>query len=97
MYMVVSRWEALPGQEENFIREGSQVAAELRRTPGVLMVEIIESNGQYVSVHGYEDEATYQRVVQDPNGPYEREHSARKVESYGRWLGSERGETIAHA
>ena len=96
MYLVVSRWEAAPGREAEFERLGLEVAALLRRQPGVRLLEEFKSDNTYVSVHGYEDEATYRALINDPDGVFARAVAERRLEELGRWLGSERGETFPY-
>jgi hypothetical protein len=94
VYLVVSVWEALPGKAEQFRVQGMKVGSLLKAQPGVLLLEVFETGDRVVSVHGYQDEATYQRLVQDPNGPFARAVAESHAEEYGRWLSSERGETV---
>jgi hypothetical protein len=94
MYLVVSVWEALPGKAEAFRESGMKVGSLLKKQPGVKLLEVFESGDKFVSVHGYADEATYQRLVQDPNGPFAKAVAESRVEDYARWLSSERGETV---
>ena len=96
MYLVVSRWEALPGRAEDFERVGPDVRAVLRAQPGTVLVESFPNDGQYVVVHGYQDEAAYHAVVDDPNGPFCQALARHKLEEMGRWVSSERGETFPH-
>jgi hypothetical protein len=93
MYLVVSVWEALPGKADAFREHGMKVGSLLKKQPGVKLLEVFESGGKFISVHGYADEATYQRLVQDPNGPFAKAMAEGRVEDYARWVSSERGET----
>ena len=94
MYLVVSRWKANPGKETQFEENGAKVGALLRKLPGVVMVEEFADEGQYVSVHGYKDESTYRKLIDDPNGQFNQALKQYKVEEYGKWISSERGTTI---
>jgi len=96
MYLVVSTWEALPGREAEFDRIGTTVASILRQQPGVLVVEAIKNGNQHVAVHGYHDQATYEAVVNDPNGAFAKAAAEYRIEENARWIGSVRGETMAH-
>jgi quinol monooxygenase YgiN len=96
MYLVISEWEPLPGKEAEFERAGSAVAAVLRRQPGVLLLEMFRSGSKHVAVHGYQDEATYHALVDDPNGAFARAQVSHRVEGVARWLGSQGGETLTH-
>jgi quinol monooxygenase YgiN len=94
LYLVVSVWEPLPGQEEAFEKQGMAVAAKMREQPGIALLEAFRSGSRRIVIHGYRDEATYQSLVSDPDGPFARAQAEYPVEKYGRWLYSERGETI---
>ncbi len=94
MYLVVSYWEAVPGREADFDRLGPQVGAVLRQQPGVMLVEVFKSGGKHVAVHGYQDEATYHAIVDNPDGAFVRAVTETHIEEAGRWLGSESGETL---
>ena len=94
MYLVVSVWEVLPGKADAFRENGMKVGSLLKQQPGVKLLEVFQSGDKFISVHGYADEATYQRLVQDPNGPFAKAMAESRVEEYARWLSSERGETI---
>lgn len=94
MYLVVSVWEALPGQEAEFERVSLAVREALRSQPGVTMVEAFKSGNHYVAVHGYGDEAAYHRIVTYADGPFAKIIEEHALERYGRWLSSEKGETV---
>lgn len=92
MYLVVSVWEPLPGKEAEFRERGLQIGAILKRQSGVELLEVFHSEGKAVSVHGYADEATYHRLVDDPNGPFMTALAEYNAEEYGRWISSQRGQ-----
>ena len=94
MYLVVSVWEALPGQEEAFEASAEGVRRLLRQQPGVEMVEAFKSGDHYVAVHGYADEAAYHRIVTYADGPFVKLIEEQGLENYGRWISSEKGEAI---
>ncbi len=94
MYMVVSRWEVMPGKEEEFERIGKSMRGMLRSQPGVHNVSGIRDGNGVVAVVTYTDEAAYQRIVKDPNGPFETAAREHDMESIGRWVSSERGEVL---
>jgi hypothetical protein len=94
MYLVISCWEALPGKEQEFDEVGKKVSALLRQQPGVVLLERIKSGKRHWSVHGYQDEATYNKIVQDPNGFFTKALIEHQVEKIGRWISSERGQTM---
>jgi hypothetical protein len=94
MYVVVSEWEPLPGKEDAFDPIALNVARVLRTQPGVVMLEVFDSGGKKMSVHGYKDEATYRALVQDPNGVFARAVTESGLDQIARWVRSERGETL---
>ena len=96
MFLVVSYWEPLPGKEAEFDKIGQQVSSKLREQPGVVMVETIKSEGKHVSVHGYSDESTYQKLIHDPNSEFNKWVEQYNVDQIGKWVRSERGETRPH-
>lgn len=96
MYLVVSKWQALQGKEEEFDELGKKMRNLLRSQPGVVMVEAFKCDGYIVVIAGYENEEVYNNVVNDPNGPFEAAAREHNLEEIARWLGSERGETIGY-
>jgi len=96
MYLVVSQWEAFPGREEEFERVSPAVRAVLSQQPGVAFLEAFKGNGHFIVVHGYDDEAAYQAVINNTDGAFQQALAAHHLEDMGRWLSSERGETFPH-
>lgn len=94
MYLVVSQWEPKPGKDAEFENAGMSLREGLRSQPGVRMVEAFRSNGRIIAVHGYEDQAAYERLVSAPGGFFERMAADHDVENLATWLGSDRGETL---
>lgn len=95
MYMVISAWQPHPGKEAAFRERGMQLASVLKRQPGVRQLDVFESGGKHMSVHAYDDEATYQRLIHDPVGAFAKAVAETGIEEYGNWLYSERGEPQA--
>ena len=94
MYLVVSKWEAVPGKESEFITRSMPVRETLRSQPGVLMVEAIFDGKTATSIHAYKDEATYKAVVQNESGPFARAMKEHRLEEVATWVSSVRGETV---
>src|SRR4051812_39653759 len=95
MYMVVSRWEVLPGREQDFEERGRAVRQVLRSTPGVQFSEGFRTeDGGVVAVIGYESRDAYDRIVNDEKGPFQRALAAHHLEECSRWVSSERGESM---
>ncbi len=93
MYLVVSHWKIVPGHEEAAETAGRAMRDLLRKQPGVLSLNSIESNGKVVVVHTYADEDAYNRVVSDPTGVFENAAKEHKLEEHMEWIGSDRGPT----
>lgn len=94
MYMVVSRWEAIPGMEDEFRRRSQPVRESMRSQPGVVFLESIFDGKTAIAVHAYETEDAYRRIVQDPDGPFAKAVAVHRLEEVARFVGSERGETV---
>jgi hypothetical protein len=93
MYLVISRWEPLVGKETEFLTRSKTVIEALRKSPGVLFVHTIYTGGISYAVHAYENEEAY-RKVQETGGEFERIAKESKIEEVGRWLGSDKGNTL---
>ena len=95
MYIVVSHWEALPGMESEFEARGRAVREVIRSQPGVKMVEGFRNDdGGIVAIIGYESREAYDKVVNAAEGPFNRAVTEHKIEECGRWLSSERGQSV---
>jgi len=95
MYLVVSKWQIAPGREAEAEERGRNVRRELRSIPGVEFVRNFRNeSGEIVAIMGYTDSATYQRVVKDPQGPFEQTISRHGLEEVANWVSSERGEEL---
>lgn len=95
MYIVVSRWEVVPGKEQEFEIRGKTVREMIRSQPGVKMVEGFRTDeGGVVAIIGYESRAAYDNVVTAADSPFNRAVAEHKLEECGRWVGSDRGESI---
>ena len=93
MYLVISQWKAKPGRDQEFEAIGHRMRDLMRQTPGVTFVEAIQGPDSIYAVHGYEDEAAYNRIVQDPNGPFAQAASEHGIEDVADWLNSVKGNT----
>jgi len=92
MYLVVSRWKAVPGKEEEFKERGKSVRKVLRKQPGVKMLEHFETeNGEVIAIHGYTNEKTYKKVVHDPKSAFNKALEQFDMDKIAKWMGSDRG------
>lgn len=96
MYLVVSRWEALPGREGEIQERARPIRQVLRAQPGCLIVESINDGQRALAVHAYENEDAYKRIVLDENGPFARAVAQYRLEEVARWVSSEAGYTEEH-
>lgn len=95
MFIVLSRWEALPGHETEWHEMSQDIGATLRAVPGVEFLHRFENDeGQLVVMMGYSDEATYHALVDDSNGAVVRAMADSNIESVARWISSERGVSV---
>jgi heme-degrading monooxygenase HmoA len=94
MYLVVSRWEIIPGKESEFEERGRAVREALRSTPGVKLVEGYRTDNGVVAIAGYESQEAYDRIVNDESGPFAKAAAQHRLEECGRWISSERGESL---
>jgi hypothetical protein len=95
MYMVVSRWEYLPGMKEEFERRGPAVRETIRSQPGVKFAEGFRTEDDGIfAVIAYNSKGDYDRIVNDPDGPFAKALAESKLEDCARWVSSERGETM---
>jgi len=94
MYIVVSHWRPKPGQDAEFVARSTKMGGQLKSEPGVVFLEEFKSGDKYVAVHAYQDEATYKKLVDDPNGPFMKLMAESDFEKVGEWLSSERGEAL---
>lgn len=96
MYVVVSKWETLPGKEDQFREAGRKARNAMRGTPGVESVQsLVTEDGAALAIIGYKDRSTYDKIVNDPNGPFAKTAQELQIEQFGRWAWSERGEPVA--
>jgi quinol monooxygenase YgiN len=92
MYIVISKWEPLPGQREEFLDRSRKVRESLRRESGIVLFEhFFNEDGQAVAVVGYKDEETYHRIAEDPQGAFAQALVEHGLEDCARWVSSERG------
>jgi hypothetical protein len=69
----------------------------MKSMPGVELVDSFQTeNGDVVAVVGYKSEDDYNRLVRDPNGPFEKAVAAARLEEVSNWVSSDRGKSIDH-
>ncbi|HVT13637.1 MAG TPA: hypothetical protein VHE55_15335 [Fimbriimonadaceae bacterium] len=93
MYYVVSRWEPLPGKSEEFENKARKLRGIMKSQSGVSFLEGFRTeDGGEVAIVGYNSRADYDRIVNNPNGPFASAVAAEDLDSIARWVWSERGE-----
>lgn len=69
----------------------SRIAA----VPGVDLIQgFISESGEAIAIIGYTDEATYNRLVNEPGGAVAQAMADTNIESVGQWISSDRGVTM---
>lgn len=95
MYLVVSRWEVIPGKESEFEERGRIMRDILRATPGVRLTEgFLNEDGHAVAILGYESEEAYNRIVNSEDGVFARAAAENRLDECGRWISSDRGVAV---
>ncbi len=95
MYGVVAKWEFEPKDEQELSRVSNLMMDELRALDGVeTVLDIRVAPNAILSVITYRDEATYQALIHDPNGPFVQAAAKHGIEDLATWVWSERGEVI---
>ncbi len=92
MYVVISKWEIFPEQEEAFKAASKKMRAAIDSWPGVVQTQCLRTEDGCLAVITYDGPDSYHKLIQDPSGPFEKAVSESQMESYGRWVWSERGE-----
>lgn len=94
MYIVVSKWEILPGQEDAFRAAGRTMRDFMRNLPGVEFVQAMKcEDGNAIAIVAYTDEKSYQNIMAD-GGEFETAARKHNLEGMAKWAWSERGEAI---
>lgn len=94
MYCVFSKWTISPSAGPEWEARARSVRSILRATPGVKALHSIQTKDGVLVMVGYEDEATYQRIIQDASGPFARALRDTGLEEVAEWAWSERGEEL---
>jgi len=94
MYLVVSKWQPKPGQDEAFRSRGQAARNALRKVPGVTFIEAFWGEQGPMVVMGYESEERYRAIVHEPGGVFEQIAAAQALDDVAEWVWSERGECM---
>ncbi|MBS1718240.1 MAG: hypothetical protein JSS72_10970 [Armatimonadetes bacterium] len=94
MYLVVSRWEPLPGKEKEFEAQGLAARDAIRNTPGVeTVMGFTTEDGARIAIIGYKSKSVYEEIMGD-NGAFAKIAAKHQIENVAKWVRSERGEMV---
>jgi hypothetical protein len=92
MYGVVSKWQFDPAREQDVLARADRMMHTINGWPGVVSaVNIRIALDALLAVIFYADEATYQSLIHDPNGPFSQAVAQHGIEEVANWVWSERG------
>ena len=95
MFVVISKWEFDAAHESEVAASGEKMMAAISSWPAVASAFNVRiGDSHMISVIEYTDQASYERLVQDPNSPFEKAAAEHGIEQHARWLWSERGEKV---
>jgi hypothetical protein len=95
MFLVISHWEIVPGHEEQAAAARIKMRDVMREQPGVEYINgFALTDGKLVAVHIYKDEAAYNAIVNNTDGPFAKAAASSNLEEHMRWISSERGTSI---
>lgn len=93
MFVVVSKWQYDPAHEAEVRDRARAMMAAFRSWPDVEFAYNVRTGPDSVlAVIGYKDRASWERIVEDPNGPFEKTVAEIGVDRHATWQWSERGE-----
>lgn len=97
MYIVVSAWEIVQGKGAEAQGLGREMRSRLRAVPGVELIEhFASSDNEFMVIVAYRDEPTYHKIIDDPDGVFQKGLAELDLESVMRWKQSWRGEAVPH-
>lgn len=95
MYAVVSRWDTNSGDVASWQDRAAKLMDTIRSWDGVenaFNVQIAPNS--VLAVITYRDQPTYDRLINDPNGPFAQAAEQFGLEKEATWIWSERGEVL---
>jgi hypothetical protein len=93
MYMVISKWEYDPSHERDVRASAAKMMSTIGEWPEVESAYNVRvAANSVLAVITYRDEASYNRLIQDPEGPFAKAAAEHGIEDHAKWLWSERGE-----
>ncbi|MBL8059827.1 MAG: hypothetical protein JNK63_03815 [Chthonomonas sp.] len=95
MFTVVSRWEYEPARESEVMAKADETLDKMRGWAGIEEAyNVLVAPGAVLAIVTYTDEPTYQKLIKDPNGPFESLLSENNLESMTTWIWSESGRRV---
>jgi heme-degrading monooxygenase HmoA len=95
MYVVASTWEIVKGKRAEAEALGIKMRSLMRAQSGIeSMLHFPTGEDEIMVVVSYSDEAAYNRIINDPNGPFEKALKEVDLESTMRWKQSWRGTAV---
>jgi len=94
MYIVASIWEVARGKKAEAEALGKTMRARLIAQSGVEAIQHYTTDGnedEIMVIVSYTDEAAYNRIINDPNGPFQTALKDVALESMMTWKQSWRG------
>lgn len=96
--MVISKWDYDKAQEDQVREAGHKMMSTIRSWEGVeFAYNVRTAESSFCSVIAYRDEDTYQRLINDPEGPFVKAAAEHEIEKNAHWNWSERGEVEGEA
>jgi hypothetical protein len=93
MFVVVSKWEYLPSMEDEVRASARKMMETINAWPEVeFSYNVRTGENTICAIIAYRDEPSYQRLIQDPDGPFAKAAAEHGIENHAKWLWSERGE-----
>ncbi len=94
MYIVVSKWEVVPGHEDVIEEKGTRMVEIVTGWPEVEFFHNLRTeDGGVLAIIGYRSEGDYHRLF-EPNGRFETAAKETGIENDATWKWSERGEPM---
>ncbi|MBS1708329.1 MAG: hypothetical protein JSS65_06350 [Armatimonadetes bacterium] len=95
MFVVVSKWEFDPMREEAAMATGGKMMEAISTWDGVEEAFNIRTGpGHVLAVIKYTDEATYERLINAKDNPFDRLAAEYGMDESATWLWSERGHIV---
>lgn len=96
MFVVVSKWEFDPMEEDATLATAGKMMEAVSQWDGVEEAYNVRTGpGHVLAVIKYADEATYNRLINDPDNPFDKLAAEHGMDAGATWLWSERGHIVS--